>query len=301
MNVIIFGGSGFVGQHTAKVLVEQGYNVLIATRQAQTSMKYGQALVYEHKQLDDLFRAQTTPYAIVNLAGESINSGRWTDSRRQDILDSRVHLTRLIATAIENAAAPPVAFISASAVGYYGYSLTSEFTEASPSGQGFLAEVTRRWEAEAIKARSLTRVVLMRLGMVLGHEAGALPRMRLPYRFFLGGPIGSGKQWISWIHVEDVAHAILACLEDTQYQGAINFVSPFPVIMQQFGTTLGEVMHRPHWLPVPALAVQVALGQMSEIVLEGQKVIPLRLQQAGYSFRYPGLSEALFSLLHSPE
>lgn len=297
LNVFIFGGSGFVGQHAAKVLQAHGYSVFIASR-APHRVRYGEPVVYQRDKLHDLLQTQQTPYALVNLAGESIHAGRWTARRRRRILDSRVELTQSLTEAIQSAPLPPAALVNASAVGYYGYSLTSQFTEDSPPGGGFLSDVTRQWEAEAAKVRAGTRVVLARLGMVLGNDGGALPQMLLPYKLFVGGRMGSGRQWVSWIHVDDVAHGIKASLERSDLEGPINFVSPQPVTMNDFGRTLGQVMHRPHWLPVPSWALRAGLGQMSEIVLAGQKVLPVKLQAAGYSFLHPSLSAALQDLLN---
>lgn len=297
ITVFIFGGSGFTGQHTAKLLLENGYNVFIPTRRPRP-VQYGKTIAFDRDHIGKLFHLRTSEYAIVNLAGESINSGRWTEKRRTQILNSRVELTRAIAKAVLSTPHPPVALVNASAIGYYGYSLTDEFTEASAPGKGFLPEVTRQWEGEALRCTPVTRVAVIRLGMVLGADGGALPKMVLPYRMYAGGRMGSGQQWISWIHVEDVAHGIKACLEDPQYSGSLNFVSPHPVTMDEFGKVLSRTLKRPHWLPVPPWALQIALGQMSEIVLQGQKVLPQKLEQYGFRFHYPTLPKALANLLH---
>lgn len=304
LRVIIFGGSGFVGQHVAKNLVEAGHEVWVASR-SQRTLLYGTSIVYRLDGIEEWLetlaepqvRADPEPYAIVNLAGESINSGRWTVSRKKLILDSRIRTTSAIVDAVHAVTHKPTVLINASAVGYYAYSDGQTYAEDAGPGSGFLAQVTRRWEAAALQASDVTRVVIARLGMVIGREGGALPRMVLPYRLFGGGRMGSGEQWVSWVHVEDVAEMIRFCLETERATGPVNVVSPHPVRMNEFGRTMAQVTKRPHWLPIPAFALKALLGEMSEIVLAGQQVIPAKLKQLGYTFRYADLNQALSNLL----
>lgn len=244
--------------------------------------------------------ADRQSYAIVNLAGESINSGRWTAARKQQILNSRLRTTAAIVDAIHAVTNKPWVLINASAVGYYPYSDGPAYTEDADCGRGFLSQVTQQWEMAALQASDVTRVVTARLGMVIGREGGALPRMVLPYRLFGGGRMGSGEQWVSWVHAEDVADILRFCLETEQVTGPVNVVSPTPVRMNEFGRTIAKATNRPHWLPVPAFALKAGLGEMSEIVLQGQRVTPAKLTQLGYTFRYAELEPALADLLHGP-
>lgn len=296
MHIIIFGGTGFVGQHLAQHLLSVGHEVLIPSRGSRT-ITYGQIVRYTPNQISALLSQMTSPYAIINLAGESINSGRWSKSRKDMILQSRINITQAIVEAIETSPLKPEVLINASAIGYYGYSESATFTENASSGEGFLAEVTRQWEQTASQAAPNTRVVLARIGVVLGRNDGALPRMILPYRFFIGGSVGHGRQWLSWIHMDDLTGIIAQCLTDHTIQGPVNVTAPEPVTMNQFGRTIGRVLHRPHWLPVPSFALTLLLGEMAEIVLQGQHVLPEVMQSHGYAFIYPTVDKALEQLL----
>ena len=292
LRIIIFGGSGFVGQHLAKRLLAYGYEVWIPTRGLH-SVSYGQAISYQPDQVSTLLAKLESPYAIVNLAGESINAGRWSVKRKESILRSRIQVTQAIVQAIETSQLKPEVLVNASAIGYYGYSETDSFTETAPRGNGFLSEVTSEWERVASQASGHTRVVLTRLGVVLGTNGGALPRMVLPYYFYIGGRVGSGKQWLSWIHIDDVTGIIEHCLRDQTIHGPVNLTAPEPVTMDEFGRMIGHVLHRPHWLPVPSLALTFLLGEMAEIVLQGQRVLPQVMQDHGYTFAYQTADHAL--------
>lgn len=296
MKVLIFGGSGFVGQQLAKRLLRSDYHVLIPSRNQQ-QLPYGEVLPYSIEQIGAVLAACKENYAIINLAGESINSGRWTPQRKQLILESRIRLTNAITEAIAKTPQKPNVLINASAVGFYGYSETQTFDEASGAGDGFLAEVTKEWEKAAFQATPFTRVVTARFGVVLGREGGALPRMVLPYRFLAGGRVGSGQQWVSWIHIDDVVGLLAHCLQDETVSGAVNVTAPHPVTMDHFGRIIGSVLNRPHWIPAPSFALQLLLGEMSEIVLQGQKVIPQVARDHGYSFEFPTVEKALADLL----
>lgn len=298
MKVLIFGGSGFVGQHLAKRLLQSDYQVMIPSRNSRPLL-YGEVIPYSPGQIGELLASIKEKYAIINLAGESINSGRWTAGRKETILQSRIRLTNAITEAISSAPHKPEVLINASAVGYYGYSDTQTFDESSRSGEGFLAEVTRQWEQAAHQASAHTRVVTARIGVVLGREGGALPRMVLPYRLLAGGRVGSGRQWMSWIHIADVTGIFLHILQNEKMTGPINVTAPHPVTMDQFGHVIGSVINRPHWIPVPAFVLQIMLGEMSEIVLQGQKALPLALKEHGYSFEYPTVESALANLLQA--
>lgn len=298
MKIAIAGGSGFVGQYITDELVREGHEVLILTRKkkpAQPSVTYIQWL--KEKDAPELELEGVD--AIINLAGTSINSGRWSEKRKQDILSSRMKAVRELKRIIEALPVKPKVFLNASAVGYYGTSREETFTEEdihTPSD--FLSSVTYRWEKEASRIEALgIRTVFMRFGLILGEKEGALPRMSLPYRLFAGGTIGSGSQWISWIHVRDAAGAAVFCLKNKNITGPVNFTAPVPVTMKEFGKAIGETMRRPHWFPVPSPLIRASLGEMSIIILEGQYVLPVKLEAFGYSFKYPTHTSALQNIL----
>ncbi|MCY7369242.1 MAG: TIGR01777 family oxidoreductase, partial [Chamaesiphon sp.] len=236
--------------------------------------------------------------AIVNLAGEPIAEKRWTPAQKRFMLESRQIGTEKIVEAIEKATNKPPVLINASAIGYYGTSETSKFDETSPAGSDFLAEVCTKWEAAAQAASaSGTRVVILRLGIVLGENGGALGKMLAPFSAFVGGPIGSGKQWFSWIHRDDVVKLIVTALTDPNMQGVYNATAPNPVTMTDFAQTLGTVMNRPSWLPVPNFALEALLGEGAIVVLQGQQVTPKNTLAQGFEFQYPTLKPALAAIL----
>ncbi|WP_079505751.1 TIGR01777 family oxidoreductase [Mesobacillus jeotgali] len=296
MKIAITGGTGLVGKALSSELVHSGHEVLILTRKVKEkgqNPKFVQWLNPGDRPEADLEGID----AIVNLAGATIN-GRWTEEYKQKIMDSRIKSTAEVKRIIKALNRKPDVLINASAVGYYGTSLTGKFDEQSGPGHDFLADTVKNWEASANEVKEFgTRVVLCRFGLILDKNGGALPRMLLPYQLFAGGKVGSGSQWLSWIHLEDVIRSIYFAIENPHLEGPINFVSPSPVTMDQFGKTLSQVMERPHWLPVPAFALKLALGEMSMLVLEGQNAIPEKLLKAGFTFKYPDLGKALKEIL----
>ncbi|MCS0669672.1 TIGR01777 family oxidoreductase [Cytobacillus firmus] len=296
MRIAIAGGTGFVGNALVKKLLEKKHEIFILTRnisdkQHSKNLNYVQWLNDDDSPEDVLESIDV----FINLAGESINSGRWTEDRKKRILNSRITATKEVLRIISRLEEKPYTLINASAVGYYGTSQVETFTEASrKSGNDFLAETVRRWEEEAAKAEEFeVRTVFCRFGIILEKNDGALPRMALPYKLFAGGTVGTGSQWVSWIHLGDAVNGILFCIEQEQLQGPVNFTSPYPVTMKEFGQILGEILNRPHWMPAPGFALKIALGEMSTLVLEGQKVLPEKLQSFGYKFLYPELKAAL--------
>ncbi|OMF56626.1 TIGR01777 family protein [Paenibacillus sp. FSL R5-0490] len=296
MRIAIAGGTGFVGSALVKKLLDKNHELFILTR--NTADKHSSKNLNYVQWLNDDDSPEDALESIdvfINLAGESINSGRWTDERKKRILNSRITATREVLRIISRLEEKPYTLINASAVGYYGTFRNETFTEANrKSGTDFLAETVRRWEEEASKAEEFeVRTVFCRFGIILEKNDGALPRMALPYKLFAGGPVGTGDQWVSWIHLDDVVNGILFCMELEQLQGPVNFTSPTPLTMKEFGKILGEVLNRPHWLPAPGFALKIALGEMSTLVLEGQKVLPEKLQTFGYDFLYPDLRSAL--------
>jgi uncharacterized protein (TIGR01777 family) len=236
--------------------------------------------------------------AVINLAGAPIADARWTPARKRLLLDSRVQLTRRLVDAISRRSAKPGVLISASGIGYYGPSDDRVLSEAAPPGEGFLAELSVAWEDEARRAADFgTRVVLLRTGMVLEADGGALPKMLLPFRLYLGGPILPGTQWVSWIHRNDYIGLIQWALTTPDVSGPVNAVAPEPQRMQAFCATLGRVLHRPCWLPVPETVLSLGLGELGTVMTTGQRVSPQNALKNGYVFQYPALETALDAIL----
>jgi len=297
MKVLIFGGTGFVGRNLTAELLSNGYQVYVVTRK---SLKMAISLenkvkVIEwdnHSPLASINQLPETD-VVINLAGESIGNRRWSKSVKQEILESRIITTEAIVTAINNRIIQPKVLINASAVGYYGDRQDEEITESEEAGEDFLAQVCRTWENEAYKVQSdLTRVVTIRIGVVLGSD-GALSRMAMPFKIFLGGSLGKGNQWISWIHIQDLTSMIRFIIEHQELTGPVNATTPYPMRMKEFCEILGEVLNRPSWLPMPELLLRIALGEMAEMLLHGQRVIPKKLLNAGFEFKYPKIRSAL--------
>lgn len=305
MKVAITGATGFVGSRLVERLQSDGHSAVILTRnplQAKrlfpTSAVPGVDVVaYTPTESGDWQQAIAGCDGVVNLAGEPIAESRWTPERKQIILKSRQLGTQKLVDAIAQAAQKPSVLVNASAIGYYGTSETATFDETSPPGDDFLAQVCEAWEAEAEKVKQAgVRLVIVRLGIVLGN-GGALAKMIPPFKLFAGGPIGTGKQWFSWIHREDLVNLILQALTQPQMEGVYNATAPNPVRMAEFSHTLGEVMHRPSWLPVPGFALETLLGDGAKVVLEGQQVLPKRTQTTGFQYQYPTVKQAVAEIL----
>jgi uncharacterized protein (TIGR01777 family) len=229
----------------------------------------------------------------VNLAGEPIAEKRWTADHRKVLLQSRIGTTRLLVEAMARLSKPPKVLVSGSAVGFYGTSTEAVFSEESGSGQDYLAEICRDWEAAAAGRPPTCRLVILRIGIVLGPDGGALSKMLPVFRLGFGGPIGTGRQWMSWIQRHDLCRLVATALEEPSFQGTYNAVAPEPVTMATFASTLGQVLGRPSLLPVPAPILQLLLGDGAQVVLEGQRVVPARLLAQGFGFEYPQLNAAL--------
>jgi hypothetical protein len=231
---------------------------------------------------------------VINLAGEPIAQKKWTYTQRRRIERSRIDATHSLVQACAKAKPRPKFLINASAVGYYGARGDEIITEEAPPGDDFLSVLCQNWEAEAKKAEELgLRVVRLRTGVVLGSGGGALAKMAEPFRFFVGGPLGSGQQWISWIQLEDLVRLIFEAVNNPLAQGPLNATAPHPVRNKEFTHTLGKVMHRPSWIPVPGFALKLALGDMADMLLTGQRVVPAAAEKLGFQFRYPDLQQAL--------
>ncbi|WP_026564359.1 TIGR01777 family oxidoreductase [Bacillus sp. UNC41MFS5] len=297
MKITIAGGTGFVGKALMNHLLTYNHEVIILTRNVKNTngnnrIRYVQWLSENSSPLQALEGTDI----FINLAGESINSGRWTEQRKEKILSSRLESVNALLDIISKLNIKPRALINASAIGIYGTSFEKTFTEKETHGFGndFLSKTVQQWENEASKASQLgIRTVFCRFGIILDKHNGALPKIAFPYQSFFGGPIGNGQQWMSWIHIEDVINGIWFIIEKEQIEGPINFTAPSPVTMSEFGKTLSNVLHRPHWLPVPSIALRLLLGEMSTLVVDGQKVLPEKLLENGYPFKYSNLKLAL--------
>ena len=294
MRILMSGAGGTVGRALAPALAADGHAIfrLVRTRpRGAGEFRWDPtAGILDPAAIDSCD-------AVIHLAGASIAAGRWTRSRKAEIMESRRAGTRLIASAIARASPAPRVLISASAVGYYGDRGDEVLTEASAPGGGFLAEVARAWEEAAARAAP-TRVVLLRQGVVLARAGGALPRMALPFRLGLGGPIGGGRQWMSWIVLEDLVRVFAHVLASDTLDGPVNVVSPHPVTQRDFSRSLGRVLHRPAFLPTPGWAIRLVLGEMAkDLLLSSQRVSPGRLLATGFEFEHADVEESLSFVL----
>lgn len=305
MKVAIAGATGFVGSRLVEKLQAAGHQVVVLSRDAAKAGRVFPASAYPNLEVVAYTPAESGDWqnsiagcdAVVNLAGVPIAEERWTEARQREILDSRKLTTEKLVEAIVNANPKPSVFVSASAIGYYGTSETAEFDENSPAGSDFLATVCKEWETAAQPAKNAgTRLAILRLGIVLGM-GGALAKMLPAFKLFAGGPIGTGKQWFSWVHREDVVDLILYALQNSQVEGVLNATAPNPVRMNELCQTLGEVLNRPSWLPVPSFALELLLGDGAKVVLEGQKVLPKQTLASGFQYQYPTLKLALEEIL----
>ncbi len=305
MKVAIIGATGFVGSGLVKRLHEQGERLLVLTRNPASAQKVFPSAAFPNVEIvayapntsGSWQSAIATCDGVVNLAGEPIGEGRWTTERKQEILNSRKLGTQKIVESIVNANPKPSVLVNASAIGYYGTSETATFDETSIAGKDFLAQVCQAWEAEAQKVTDAgVRLVILRLGIVLGN-GGALSKMITPFKLFAGGPLGSGQQWFSWIHLDDLVNLILQALSQPEMEGVYNATAPYPVRMIELSKTMGQVMNRPSWLPVPAFALEALLGDGAMVVLEGQQVLPKRTLDSGFAYQYSNLESAIKQIL----
>jgi uncharacterized protein len=294
MNIAITGATGFVGSRLVSRLGDQGHSVTILSyRPDRAKQQFPTATIVDYGG-DTWQMALNGCDAVVNLAGEPIAEKRWSPDQKKLILESRSITTQALAAAIAQANPRPRVLVNASAIGFYGTSETATFDEASPSGDDFLAQVCRDWESAAAEAQ--VRLVVLRLGIVVG-PGGAIAKMVPPFRAFAGGPIGTGSQWFSWVHYDDVVSLIIKAIETPAMSGVYNATAPNPVTMAQVCTALGEVIDRPSWLPVPGFALDLLLGEGAKLVLEGQKVLPKRTLESGFEFAYPEIKGALKQFL----
>lgn len=300
MKVLIFGGTGFIGKNLCNELLSAGYKVCIVSRNPKRADLSGSGVeVIEWNSSAGSLPVELLEGVnlIINLAGESIGNRRWTQSIKEKILDSRVQTTQAIVNAIKQKQVFPKVLINASAIGFYGPHGDEEISESTPAGQDFLAKVCQAWEAEAFKAQALgVRVVALRTGMVIGDE-GALARMMTPFRFYIGGPLGTGAQWMSWIHIKDLTRLIRFAAENENINGPVNATAPEPVKMKEFCKVLGQVMGRPSWLPVPGFLLKVVLGEMSDMLLNSQRILPKKILKEGFLFQFSATKTALKDII----
>jgi uncharacterized protein (TIGR01777 family) len=305
MRVVVTGGTGLIGGALARHLGAAGYDAVVLTRNVGKVGPLPPGVRAEQwdgltgKSWSHLLDGET---AIVHLAGEGIADGRWTEERKRRIRDSRIGSGQAVLEAIQSASSRPKALLQSSAVGYYGPRGDDEVVEGQPPGHGFLADICLDWEASTAAAESLgVRRVVLRTGVVLAREGGALPRMAMPFKMMAGAPLGSGRQWLPWIHIADEVGAIRFLLERDDAQGPFNLTAPKPVTNHGLGDALGRVLRRPSplqalGLGVPAPVFRALLGEMADAVLDSQRVLPARLLELGYPFRYPDIDSALRDL-----
>ena len=291
MKIFMTGGTGFVGKTLAPALVRSGQEVTILTRAAKEEAS-GVSWVEGDPTQRGRWQDEVKEHeAVINLAGASIFT-RWTEEAKKMIRDSRMITTRRLVEALEGGRVKT--FFSTSAIGYYGFHGDETLSEETSPGGDFLALLAKDWEAEAKEAEKKgCRVVITRFGIVLGEKGGALGQMIPLFNKYLGGPLGSGKQWFSWIHIEDLVRAYLFLLEHPEISGPVNFTAPNPVRNKELSQSLGKILRRPAFLPAPGFMLRLVLGEFGSILLEGQKVIPRKLLQAGFQFQYPEIAPAL--------
>jgi uncharacterized protein (TIGR01777 family) len=309
MRIVIAGGTGFIGGYLIPKLSAANHQIVLLSRNPEPSPTRIASPVVANSEARITTEwwdgtsvgrwAETIDGAdaVINLAGESIAGKRWTRARKLDLLNSRIFPTRSIVEAIRRARKRPSVMVNASAVGYYGNVETGDVRETHPKGYGFLANLCARWEDEARAAEGFgVRVVRLRFGIILDKEGVALKKLLPPFRLFAGGWLGSGRQWFPWVHREDVIGMIEFALGNGAISGPVNVAAPEPVTMKEFCQSLGKALNRPCWAPVPGFILRVALGELSGMLLTGQRVVPRKALEAGYTFRYPSLPGALAAI-----
>lgn len=306
MYVAVSGGTGFIGSHLIRRLVERGDDVILVSRGSRPfhveitgsdgAVREQEVRTVSWSELERDCAALEGIDGWVNLAGESINR-RWTEAGKREVLESRLRTTSNVAAIVERLTRKPRVVVNGSGMSVYGTSDIDRYDERSPARNvDFLSSVVEKWEQAADRIQ-VTRIVKIRVGLVLGAHGGALPQMALPYKLYIGGRIGSGSQPVSWIHIEDMVRLILHSLDNESVKGPLNATAPNPVTNDQFGRTLGRVLKRPHYFPVPGFMLKLMLGEMAALVLEGQYVLPSKALESGFAFRYPELESALRALV----
>ena len=301
MRIAVTGASGLVGRALCKNLAQDQCTVVALARAPAKvqGLQTAEVVPWEALSGPPPIEALEGVEAVVHLAGEPVAAGRWNKQRKKDILESRVEGTRHLVETLLSCQNGPKVLLSGSAIGYYGPRSDDSVDETSDPNSDFLGQTCQLWESEAERAAAAgIRVVLLRTGLVLAREGGALPRMLAPFQMFVGGPLGEGKQWMSWIHIADEVGAIRHILQENQIQGPINLVAPSPVTNEEFSRELARVLRRPALFRVPGFVLRLVFGEMAEcLLLQGQRVLPKNLEKAGYTFRFPDLGEALENLI----
>ena len=292
MKVVVTGGTGFLGEPLVEALGRDAHDVVVLTRGRPRSA--GDVQWRPSDAGGGWVRAFEGAGAVINLAGEPIAAGRWTAVRKRAIRESRVEATRAVVAALRQAGTQDVALLSGSAIGYYGTTGDEPLDEYAPAGTDFLGSVCRDWEREARAAEATARVVLLRTGLVLAAGGGALQQLALPFHFFAGGPLGSGRQVMSWIHRDDWIAMVRWALADSGVSGPVNLTAPQPLTNREMADAIGRALRRPSILPAPAFALRLALGEMADaMILNGQRVLPALAQSRGFKFRYETIDDAL--------
>lgn len=303
MRVLITGGAGVIGRALSERLARAGHEVIALSRSPDKAEPIPGAAIHgwDARTAAGWGHLADGAGAIVNLAGASLDGARWSRAYKQEIRQSRIHAGQAVVEAVRAATVKPRAVVQMSGSNYYGNTGDEVVTEAHPNGSDFLAKVCFDWEiATAPVERMGVRRAVARSAAVLNTQGGALPRMALPYKCFVGGPVGSGRQWLSWIHLEDAARALEFLIENEAAQGPFNVAAPNPLRNKEFGQVMGKVMGRPAFMPAPGFAVELLFGEQAVVVLEGQRIAPKRLQELGFTWRYPELEGALADLLGKP-
>ena len=300
--ILVAGGTGLIGTPLVERLLQAGYEVVLLTRrpaEVRTRHERLRPVLWDGKTLGAWASEAESAKAIINLCGSGIADERWTDARKLELLNSRIHPLQALVQAAVRAADPPKAFITASAVGYYGDLPPDEaVTETHRRGLGFLAETCGQWEkASETAAQFGIRTIWMRFGVVLALGGGALPKFLPPFKAYVGGPLGSGRQIVPWIHRDDAVSAVLHALEHHSLTGPVNVTAPHLVPMKDFCSELGKALGRPSWLPVPGFVLKALMGESAQVVLEGQRALPRKLMDSGFKFKHPDLASAFKNLL----
>lgn len=304
MKFVITGGTGFIGSYLLQTLSSSPHQIVLLTRSSSRSQRINNATVryisWNPYAAEAWMEELNGTDVVINLAGKNVVEQRWSEKAKQEIYDSRIIPTKLIVDAIGKARSKPSLLISASAVGYYGDRDTETITEESSSGNDYLAYVVREWEGAAYRAEQYgVRVATPRTGLVLAKNGGMIAKMLLPFQLFLGGPIGNGKKFLPWIHINDVVRGMLFPIENINFRGEYNLVSPNPVTMTEFAKAFGSALHRPSWIPVPSFVLKAMFGEGGKVILSGQRALPKKLLSGGYHFEFMDLKSALHNILKS--
>ena len=304
MKYLITGGTGFIGSALLRALSAAPCEIVVLTRQPRPAARMNEARIrfvpWDAHSAGAWCGEMETTDVVINLAGKNLASSRWTERVKRELAASRIDATQALVSAMTTAAAKPSIFISASAVGYYGDCGDGDVSEQSPPGSGFLSDLTVRWESAAAAAAGIgVRVVTPRMAIALGGGGGALPKMAFPFYFMAGGHLGSGRQIVSWIHIDDLVRAILFPIGRDSFSGPYNCSAPHPVTMKQLCAAIGRALHRPSWTNVPSFALKAALGEASEMLLTGQKALPEKLCDAGFQFQFENVEDALDTIYHT--